>query len=212
MTQLNTATTVEAPAPPQEGIHLPNPLALNFSAVEMTDEQFVKFCSDNRELRIELTAERELIIMPPANPKTSRKNFTTAGRFYIWSEQDGTGIAFDSSAGFTFPNGAMRSPDVSWLAKERWEALPEDERNKFAHIVPDFVVELLSPSDRLPSAQMKMEEYIENGVRLGWLIEPQQHRVYVYRPGQTAEALENPATVSGEAVLPGFVFNFHDIW
>ena len=212
MTQQDATTTIEAPAPTLEGVFLPNPLLLDFSAIEMTDEQFVKFCADNGELRIELTADRELIVMPPANPTTGWKNATITGELYIWSKQDGTGIAFDSSAGFTFPNGAMRSPDASWIALERWETLPEDERNIFSHIAPDFVAELRSPSDSLRIAQAKMAEYIENGVRLGLLIDPRQRRVYVYRQGQPVEVLQDPETVSGETVLPGFVLNLQEIW
>ena len=212
MTQPDTIAIVEAPAPPQDGIHLPTPLALNFRAIEMTDEQFVKFCADNGELRIELTAKRELIIMPPAFPITGMKNNALSAQVYNWSKQDSTGLSFDSSAGFTFPNGAMRSPDASWIVRERWDALAEDELNKFTHIAPDFVVELRSHTDSLRTLQDKMEEYIENGVRLGWLIDPFQRRVHVYRPGQPVEVLQGPETVSGENVLPGFVLNLQDIW
>ena len=204
--------TVEAPPLPETGECLPNPLALNIRAIEMTDDQLLQFCADNGDLRIELTAQKELIIMPPANPTTGLKNGEISGQLYIWSKQDGTGLCFDSSSGFTFPNGAMRSPDASWIARERWEALDEDDRHKFSHIAPDFVAELRSPSDRLPVAQAKMEEYIENGVRLGWLIDPTQRMVYIYRPGQPVETLENPETVSGEPVLPGFTLNLADIW
>ena len=204
--------TVEAPPLPETGEGLPNPLALNIRAIEMTDEQLLQFCADNGELRIELTAEKELIIMPPANPTTSSKNGALTAQIYIWSKQDATGLCFDSSAGFTFPNGAMRSPDASWIARERWEAMDDDDRHKFSPIAPDFVAELRSPSDRLPVAQAKMEEYIDNGVRLGWLIDPPQRRVYIYRPGQPVETLENPETVSGEPVLPGFTLNLADIW
>ncbi len=212
MTQLDATTTVEAPAPPQEGIYLPNPLVLDFRAVEMTDEQLVKFCADNAGLRIELTAERGQLVETLEDPATSWKNGAISGKLYLWSKQDGTGLSFDSSAGFTFPNGAMRSPDASWVTRERWAALSEDERNKFSHLAPDFVAELRSPSDSLAMAQAKMAEYIENGVRLGWLIDPQQRRVYVYRPGQLVETLEDPATVSGETALPGFVLNLQEIW
>ena len=120
MTQPNTATTVEAPAPPQDGIHLPNPLVLDFSAVEMTDAQLVQFCADNGELRIEMTAERKLIVMPPANPTTGWQNGALTAQLYNWSKQDGTGLSFDSSTGFTFANGVMRSPGASWMARERW--------------------------------------------------------------------------------------------
>ncbi len=212
MNQNDAIATVEAPAPPQEGSYLPNPLALNVKALEITSEQLLRFCADNRDLRFELTAKKELIVMPPANLDTSSKNYRIIGEFYIWSKQDGTGKGFDSSAGFTLPNGAVRSPDVAWVAGERWEALPEEERVKFSRLVPDFVLELRSPSDTLASLQRKMEEYIENGVRLGWLIDPLQQRVYVYRPGQPTETLENPAAVSGEEILPGFILNLGDIW
>ena len=212
MTQNDTTVTVDPPSPSQEGAHLPAPLVLDFNAVAMTDVQFVQFCADNRELRIELTAERELVVMPPANPETSSKNSTISGELYIWSKRDGSGLSFDSSAGFTFPNGAMRSPDASWLARERWEALPDEERRRFSHIVPDFVIELRSPSDILSMVQAKMEEYMENGVRLSWLIDPFQRRVYVYRAGQSFATLENPATVSGEGVLLGFQLNLQEIW
>ena len=199
-------------AAPDPAVALPNPLLLDFSAVEMTDDQFVQFCADNGELRIELTAERELIVMPPANPETGWKNSALTALLFIWAKQDATGLSFDSSAGFTFPNGAVRSPDASWVVRERWEALPRAERRRFAHLCPDFVVELRSPSDTLAMAQAKMAEYIENGVRLGWLIDPDNRVVYVYRPGQPVEVLEDPATVSGEAVLPGFELNPKEIW
>lgn len=212
MTQSEMATTVEATPATPESAGLPTPLVLDFRAVEMTDEQFVQFCADNAELRIELTAERELVVMPPANPNTGWKNGTIFGDLYLWGKQDGTGLSFDSSTGFTLPNGAVRSPDASWMSRDRWEAIPEAERNRFSHIAPDFVVELRSPSDSLYMLQTKMEEYIENGVRLGWLIDPFQRRVHVYRPGQTAEILEDPETVSGESVLPGFTFDPQEIW
>ena len=212
MNRNDATATLEAPPPPETGKGLPNPLALNIRAIEMTDDQLLQLCADNGELRIELTAEKELIIMPPANPTTGLKNGALTAQLYIWSKQDGAGLCFDSSAGFTFPNGAMRSPDASWIARERWEALDEADRHKFSPIAPDFVAELRSPSDRLPVAQAKMVEYIDNGVRLGWLIDPTQRRVYTYRPGQPVETLESPETVSGESVLPGFTLNLADIW
>ena len=212
MTQHNPTATIEAPAQTQDITPLPFLLVLDFNAIEMTDEQFGQFCADNRELRIELTAKRELIIMPPAFPTTGVKNATITGELYAWSKQDGTGLSFDSSAGFTFPNGAMRSPDASWIRRESWDALAEDELNKFSHIVPDFVAELRSDSDRLTTLQDKMAEYIENGVRLGWLIDPFQRRVHVYRPGKAVEVLEDPEKVSGEEVLPGFELSLQEIW
>jgi Uma2 family endonuclease len=199
-------------APLESALLLPNPLVLDFSAVEMTDGQFVQFCADNGDLRFELTAKRELIVMPPAGLETSSSNNLIGFHLTGWSRQDGSGVSFDSSAGFTFPNGAVRSPDASWVVRERWEALPRAERRRFAHLCPDFVAELRSPSDSLAMAQAKMAEYIENGVRLGWLIDPDNKTVHVYRPGHPVEVLEDPASVSGEAVLPGFELNVQEIW
>lgn len=191
---------------------LASPLVLDFKAIEMTDDQFVQFCADNDDLRIELTAKRELIVMPPTNLETGSENLSLSAQLYNWTRQDGSGIGFDSSSMFTLPNGAVRSPDASWMLRERWVALPLEERRRFSHIVPDFVAELRSPSDRLSYVQLKMEEYMENGARLGWLIDPFQRRVYVHRPGQPVEVLENPARVSGEDVLPGFELNPQEIW
>jgi Uma2 family endonuclease len=191
---------------------LASPLVLDFKAIEMTDDQFVQFCADNDDLRIELTAKRELIVMPPTNLETGSENLSLSAQLYNWTRQDGSGIGFDSSSMFTLPNGAVRSLDASWMLRERWVALPLEERRRFSHIVPDFVAELRSPSDRLSYVQLKMEEYMENGARLGWLIDPFQRRVYVYRPGQPVEVLENPARVSGEDVLPGFELNPQEIW
>lgn len=191
---------------------LASPLVLDFKAIEMTDDQFVQFCADNDDLRIELTAKRELIVMPPTNLETGSENLSLSAQLYNWTRQDGSGIGFDSSSMFTLPNGAVRSLDASWMLRERWVALPLEERRRFSHIVPDFVAELRSPSDRLSYVQLKMEEYMENGARLGWLIDPFQRRVYVHRPGQPVEVLENPARVSGEDVLPGFELNPQEIW
>ena len=204
------AVTTEAPA--GRAAHPPGALALNFRAIDMTDEQLVRFCADNRDLRIELTAERELIVMPPANMTTGWQNARLSARLCLWTERDGAGLCFDSSAGFTLPNGAVRSADAAWMARERWEALGEAERHGFSRIVPDFVAELRSPSDSLATLQAKMAEYLENGVRLGWLIDPLRRRVHVYRPGQPVETLEDPETVSGETVLPGFTLDLRDVW
>ena len=212
MTQSHAGTTVESPPIPEQGPGLALPLVLDFSAVEMSDDQFVRFCSDNGELRIELSAERKLIIMPPANPTTGSKNQTISGEVYIWSKQDGTGLSFDSSSGFTLPNGAVRSPDASWMSRERWDAIPDDDKLRFSHIAPDFVVELRSPSDTVAMLQAKMAEYIENGVQLGWLIDPFQRQVHIYRSGQPVEVLDGPEIVSGDPVLPGFVLNLQEIW
>ncbi len=204
-------TTAKQPAIAPETT-LPYRLALNISAVEMTEEQFLKLCSDNGDLRMELTAKRELIIMPPAGLTTSHRNAKLNYQLVAWSYQDGTGITFDSSGGFTLPNGAVLSPDASWILLSRWESLSRAEQDRFAPICPDFVIELRSPSDSLAITQEKMAEYLENGVRLGWLIDPRNKRVYVYRVGQPVETLDGPDTVSGEPELPGFVLDLRTIW
>ncbi len=191
---------------------LPYRLVLDIRALDMTAEQFLKLCSDNPDLRMELTAKRKLIIMPPTVSATSGLNSDLNADLVIWSRRDGTGKTFDSSCGFTLPNGAVLSPDASWILLSRWEALTEAERDRFAPISPDFVMELRSPSDRLTVVQAKMVEYMENGVHLGWLIDPQNKWVYVYRPGQPVETFEEPDTVSGDPELPGFVLEMQRIW
>lgn len=189
------------------------PIEVNFPLLKrMSLEDFYDFCEENRDLRIERTKEGNVIIMPPAYSETGRKNFNLAGEFYVWARQDETGIGFDSSTGFTLPNGATRSPDVSWIRLERWNALPERKRKKFAEIAPDFVIELHSETDRLKDLQKKMREYIENGVELGWLIDPNTRRVHIYRPNQETKVLENPKEVSNEPLLKGFVLNLQEIW
>ena len=188
------------------------PIALDMHSVLLTDEQFYQLCIDNRDLRLELTAQGELIIMPPTGSLTGYRNARIIYRLTAWAETDGTGMSFDSSTGFKLPNGAKRSPDAAWVRRERWEALNKKEQEGFAPICPDFVVELRSPDDSLSTLQEKMAEYIENGARLGWLLDPKAKRVYRYQPGQDVECLENPETVSGEPVLPAFVFSLKDIW
>ncbi|MCG5059411.1 MAG: Uma2 family endonuclease [Limnoraphis sp. WC205] len=180
--------------------------------IEMTDEQFFAFCQINRELRIERTAHGELIIMSPTGSETEERNFDLIGQLWMWTRQDGTGVGFGSSGGFMLPNGAVRSPDAAWIKKSRWEAIPQEQRQTFAPICPDFVVELRSASDRLKLLQEKMLEYIENGAILGWLIDPIHKQVYIYRPQTEIECLENPATVSGDPVLSGFVLDLNKIF
>ena len=191
---------------------LPYRVEIDISALDMTEEQFLQLCSDNEDLRLELTAGRELIVMPPAGAETGGSNSELHIDLGIWSRRDGTGKTFDSSTGFTLPNGAVRSPDSAWILLSRWEALTEAERRGFAPICPDFVIELRSPSDRLADVQEKMVEYVENGARLGWLIDPRDRRVYVYRPGRDVEILEGPESVSGEPELPGFTLDLRRIW
>lgn len=178
----------------------------------VSDEALAEFCRINRDLRIERTPQGELVIMSPTGGETGRRNFTLIVRFGEWVQRDGTGIGFDSSTGFLLENGAERSPDVAWIRNERWEALMLDQRARFVPLCPDFVVELRSPSDSLDSLQQKMSEYLECGAALGWLIDPEERRVHVYRPGAAAECLEDPAVVTGDPVLPGFELALSAIW
>lgn len=185
---------------------------LNVQRTRLTLEQFALLCQENPDLRFELTAQQELVIMAPAGSETGWRNNKIAVRLGTWAEADGTGIAFDSSAGFTLPSGAIRSPDAAWVRRATWDALTGDQRKGFAPFCPDFVVELRSPTDRLSDLQDKMQEYLDNGARLGWLIDPIDKRVCIYRPDQQVETLDNPATVSGDPVLPGFVFVVRELW
>ena len=176
-----------------------------------TREEFAALAAAHPDFRMELTREGELIIMPPAGSKTGNRNIKVAGRLQHWSEEDGTGEPFDSSSGFTLPNGAQRSPDASWIEKARWNKLTEDEQEDFAPICPDFVVELRSRTDRLSALQKKMQEYLDNGAKLGWLIDPRRKVVEIYRLDQEVEVLNNPASVSGDPVLPGFTLDLQGI-
>jgi len=190
-----------------------NALTVNLkSLIEMTDEQFFQLCQNNRELRFERNANGELIIMPPTGGETGNKNARITQQVMNWTDVDGTGIAFDSSTCFKLPNGADRSPDASWIKLERWNALTDEEKQKIPPICPDFVIELLSPSDSLKTTQEKMEEYIDNGVCLGILINRKSHQVEIYRQGKEVEVLDSPTTVSGEDILKGFVLNLGMIW
>lgn len=177
----------------------------------MTDAEFMEFCAQNPELRIEMTSKGELIVMSPVTGRGGNRNFFLTGRFFGWAENDNTGVGFDSSTCFTLPNGAKRSPDVSWIRRERWDSLTPEEQDEFPPICPDFVVELRSKSDRLKMLEEKMEEYLLNGAGLGWLIDPLQKRVHIYRPGSPVEILNQPQEVSGEPLLKGFVLNLAGI-
>ncbi len=185
---------------------------LNFSAVDITEEQLLQLSSDNGDLRLELTAKKELIIMSPAGGMTGWRSGQVGFQLGTWAKQDGTGITFSSSAGFVLPNGAIYAPYASWLPRSWWDTLSKEERDGFAHRCPDFLVELRSKWDDLAIFQDKMAEYMENGALLGWLIDFRERLVHIYRPGQLAEILEEPDTVSGDPVLPGFVLNLGKIW
>lgn len=195
-------------------IYPPEPLEIDFGNLlkPMSDDEFFYFCQQHRDLRIEMDPFGEITIMPPIGSETGRINFALIADFAIWARADGTGEGFDSSTGFILPNGAKRSPDLSWIKREKWLAIPADLRKKFAPICPDFVVEIRSESDPLPKLQAKMAEYIENGAALGWLIDVQDKKVYVYQQNTAVQALENPSEVSGEPLLKGFILRMNAIF
>ncbi|MGF1936516.1 MAG: Uma2 family endonuclease [Nostoc sp. ChiQUE02] len=194
---MNTVTTT-----------LPSILKLK---IDLTDDQFFEMCQKNRDYRFERTVSGELLIMPPTGSDTGRRNVKLTTQLDIWNSESNLGEVFDSSTGFTLPNGAERSPDASWVKIERWNALTPEQQEKFAPICPDFIVELRSRTDSLKELQEKMQEYIENGAQLGWLIDRKNKRVEIYRPGKDVEVLDNPASLSGENVLPGFVLDLQQI-
>lgn len=170
----------------------------------LDDERFFRLCRDNPETKFERSAAGELIVMAPAGGETGRINIEIAAELVFWNRQTGLGVCFDSSTGFGLPNGADRSPDVAWIEKRRWLALTPEQRMKFPPIAPDFVLELRSPTDNLATLQAKMREYIDNGVRLGWLLDQHTRQAEIYRPGKKVEVRDAPATLSGEDVLVGF--------
>ena len=178
----------------------------------LSERRFLQICQANPELHLERTANGELIIMSPTGSETGLRNTQLTGQLWWWNEQQNLGEVFDSSTGFRLPNGADRSPDASWVAKDRWLALTPAQRRRFAPLCPDFVAELRSPSDDLAPLQAKMREYLANGARLGWLIDTGIQRVEIYRPEQPVEVLERPESLSGEEVLPGFVLRLERIW
>src|ERR1700674_5518296 len=190
----------------------PFKLVLNVEKVALTEEQFFRLCSDNRDLFMELTAQKELIIMGPNGLNSSwRENILC---YYLtgWALQDGTGVAYGPSAGYKLPKGAIRGPDASWVRRDRLAAFTKEELEKFGHLCPDFAAEVMSSSNTLAELKGKLAEYIANGAQLGWLIDSYEARVYIYRPGQPMVCIENPAAISGDPVLPGFVFNVSEIW
>lgn len=181
-------------------------------AVELTDDQFFALCGINSELRLERTAEGDLIIMPLTGAETGNRNFEITAQVSNWAKVDGRGAGFDSSTGFKLSNGADRSPDASWVLRARLAELTAEQKEKFLPLAPDFAIELKSRTDHFADLLAKMEEYRECGVHLGWLINPETRRVHIYRPGREVEVLENPLEVSGEPELPGFVLDLREIW
>jgi Uma2 family endonuclease len=188
-------------------------LTLNLdSLLKLTTEQFYQLCQENPDLKLERNAQGKLIIMPPTGGETGRSNVNLIVQLATWNERNQLGEVFDSSTGFTLPNGADRSPDVSWVEKSRWDSLTKLQKEKFIPLCPDFVIEIRSPSDRLTQVQQKMQEYLDNGCRLSWLINRKKQEVEIYRLGEAVEILKSPQTISGENVLPGFMLNLTKIW
>ena len=205
--------TIQKPPPRAADANDILPIVLKLSPlIELTDRQFAEFCSLNRDLHIERTATGELEIMAPAFSETGNRHSKIAYQLEGWTRRDGSGMAFAPPAGFTLPNDAIREPDASWISQSRLEALTPEQRSGFFHICPDFVVELRSDTDRLSALQAKMQEYMDNGARLGWLIDPRNKRVYAYRPEAEVEVMENHESVSADPALPGFVLDLTEVW
>lgn len=189
------------------------PLLVHFQPIlQLTDDQFYEFCQLNRELRIERTAQGEILIMPPAGGDSSEGNAEITMQLRLWAKQNGTGTTFDSSGGFVLPNSAVRSPDASWVTYTRLATLTAEQRKKFLPLCPDFALELRSPTDSLSVLQDKMQEYMDNGAQLGWLIDPVRQQVFIYRPDSPVEQLDKPDSVSADPLLPGFRLDLREIW
>ncbi|MFB8789590.1 MAG: Uma2 family endonuclease [Potamolinea sp.] len=187
-----------------------NTVVLNLENVELTDDQFYHLCQVNQDWQIERTAKGELVIMPPVGGLSGNREADLITEVNIWNRQTKLGKVFSSSTIFRLPNGGDRSPDVAWVKLERWEALTEEEQEKFPPICPDFVIELRSRTDALKPLQEKMQEHLNSGLLLGWLINPQQQQVEIYRPNQNVEIFQFPIKLSGEDVLTGFVLDLPD--
>lgn len=180
--------------------------------IDLTEDQFFEFCQLNRDVCIERNAKGEVLVMPPTGGATGARNAEITIQLGSWAKQNGTGVAFDSSTGFVLPDRSVRSPDGAWVARWRYDALTEAQKDRFLPLCPEFIIELKSPSDYLPSLQQKMEAYIENGAHLGWLIAPEQKTVSIYRPQLPVEVRENLKALSADPTLSGFVLNLSEIW
>lgn len=181
-------------------------------AIDLTDDQFYELCQLNRDLRMERTVRGELIIMPPVGGEGSKRNADLTTDLNLWNRQTRLGVVFDSSGGFKLPLGGNRSPDASWLRLERWEELTPKQRQKFLPLCPDFLIELRSETDSIEALREKMQEYLDNSLRLGWLIDPKTKNVEIYRQNSEVEVLKSPTTLSGEDVLPGFILDLQPIF
>ena len=187
-------------------------LTIDCQSLDITEEKFYQLCVNNHNVRFERNHKGDLIIMTPVGDISSNLNAGIIAQLWFWNSQTKSGIVFDSSAGFILPNGAIRSPDASWIPLTKWQQIPEEEKEKFAHICPDFVIELMSPSDNLKDTQEKMLEYQENGAKLGWLINPKVKQVEIYRQNKDVEKLDKPLSLSGEDILVDFILNLEVIW
>ena len=187
-------------------------LEIKFESFKLTDEQFYQLCRDNRDLKFERNVNGDMVIMSPTGGDTGYKNAAITAQLWNWNQHKKIGVVFDSSTGFKLPNGADRSPDASWISLEKWHNLTPKQRQTFLPLSPDFVIELRSPSDNLKSLREKMKEYINNGTKLGWLINRKDQQVEIYRQEDDVEVLDNPQTLSGEDVLPAFVLELSLVW
>jgi Uma2 family endonuclease len=187
-------------------------LILQLPSGSLADDAFAEFCQLNSDLRIERNSKGQILIMPPATSQTGHFNAEFSAEIAIWNRQQRLGLVFDSSAGFTLPNGSVYAPDAAWIARERWENLEPAQREKFAPTAPDFVAEIRSKSDALQGIKEKMEEYLANGVRLGWLINPEKRETLIYRPGEAVRSVPFEQALSGEEVLPGFSITLSHIF
>lgn len=207
------SATAQRTRPQATAAAMPSPITLRLRPVlDLTPDQLLELSSLNDGLRFELTAEGELLVMAPLGGDSGISEMRLGTQLTVWALGDGAGVTFSPSAAFTLPNGSTRSADASWVAQARWDALKPEQRRKIPSICPDFVIELKSPSDRVSALQRKMGEWIANGVRLGWLIDPDAKRVYVYRPDAPMQQLDAPTTVAGDPVLPGFVLDLSMVW
>lgn len=187
-------------------------LTIDCHSLDITEEKFYQLCVNNRNVRFERNQKGDLVIMTPVGDISSNRNAGIIAQLWLWNSKTKSGIVFDSSAGFILPNGAIRSPDASWIPLTKWQQIPDEEKEKFAHICPDFIVELMSPSDSLKETQEKMLEYQENGTKLGWLINPQNKTVEIYHCHKKVEIQDNPNSLSGETLLVDFMLNLDIIW
>jgi Uma2 family endonuclease len=179
---------------------------------DMSEEEFYEFCSLNDDYRIERTAQGDILIMPPAGTDTGDYNAELTTQLRLWAKRDGRGRTYDSNAGFTLPNGAIRSPDACWVSNARLAGLTREQKRRFAPVCPEFVVELTSPTDRLSKVQEKMQEWLENGAQLGWILHVDAEEVHIYRPGREVEVRRRPERVAGESPVQGFVLDLTEFW